>query len=139
MSIIVGVLLRKRYKTISLQQPSKENNTTNRTPRTDTTQGTQEPEINQRANLMNSSDANHVSPSHAVNLEISTDVSNTYSHLRNAVDDSDVMYDHTIRNNVHDTTDGDYGIAHRRITEDDYDVSGNYRHSLSKEADPVYN
>lgn len=88
---------------------------------------------------MSSSDANHVSPSHAVDFEISTDVSNKYSHLRNTVDDLDVMYYHTIRNNVHDTSDGDYGIAHRRITEDDYDVSGNYRQSLSKEADLVYN
>lgn len=113
---------------------------TNLNPTYDPTHGQTEQETNQQGHLMNSPDNSYVSTSHSVNVDSVTDKeSNTYSHLRNIVDDSDAMYDHTIRRNVHDTCDGDYGIAHRRVTEDDYDVSGNYRTSISKEIDPVYN
>ncbi|CAC5394936.1 unnamed protein product [Mytilus coruscus] len=135
--IIVGVfLLRRRNCTAS----GKENVMTNLNPTYDPNHGQTEPENYQQAHLMNSTDAIHVSTSHAVGVDnAANEVSNTYSHLRNTVDDIDAMYDHTIRHNVHDTCDSDYGIAHRRITEDDYDVSGTYRQFLSKEADPVYN
>ncbi|CAC5401766.1 unnamed protein product [Mytilus coruscus] len=133
--IIVGVLLlRKRNCTAS----GKENVMTNLNLTYDPTHGQTEPDNNQQAHLMNSSDAIHISTSHAVD-NAANEVSNTYSHLRNIVDDSDVTYDHTLRNNIHDICDGHYRIAHRRITEDDYDVSRNYCQSLCKEADPVYN
>ncbi|CAC5401767.1 unnamed protein product [Mytilus coruscus] len=135
--IIVGVcLLRRRNCTAS----SKEQVMTNLNPTYDSTHGQTEPENNQQAHSMNSPDTIHISTSHAVDVDnAANDVSNAYSHLRNTVDDSDVMYDHTIRHNVHDTCDDDYGIAHRRITEDDYDVSGDFRQSRSKETDSVYN
>ncbi|XP_076080385.1 uncharacterized protein LOC143051332 [Mytilus galloprovincialis] len=135
--ITVGVfLLRRRNCTES----SKEHVVTSLNPSYDPTHVQAEAETNQQGHLMNSADTSYVSTSHAINVDNTTnEESNTYSHIRNAVDDSDVMYDHTIRHNIHDTCDGDYGIAHRRITEDDYDVSGNYRRSPSKEADPVYN
>ncbi|CAG2248442.1 unnamed protein product [Mytilus edulis] len=97
---------------------------TNLNPTYDATHGQTEPETHQQGHLMNSPDTLYVSTSHAVNVDNTTnEESNTYSHIRNTVDDSDVMYDHTIRHNIHDTCDGDYGITHRRITEDDYDVS----------------
>ncbi|CAC5401760.1 unnamed protein product [Mytilus coruscus] len=128
-SIIVGILLR-RNQSRNVQKPGKENVMTNMNQTKGTTQGNPGPENNQQAYLMNSPDANHMSASHAFNLVISTDESNTYSHLRSTLDDFDVMYDHTVRHYVHDTCDGEYGIAHRRITEDDYDVSGNYLQSL---------
>ncbi|CAG2251016.1 unnamed protein product [Mytilus edulis] len=135
--IIVGVfLLRRRNCTES----SKEQIITSLNPSYDPTHVQAQTETNQQGHLMNSADTSYVSISHAIHVDNTTnEESNTYSHIRNAVDDSDVMYDHTIRHNVHDTCDGDYGIAHMRITEDDYDVSGNYRRSPSKEADPVYN
>ncbi|XP_076080103.1 uncharacterized protein LOC143050883 [Mytilus galloprovincialis] len=107
----------------------------------DSTHDQSVPDNNQDGQLMNSpdhADVVHVIASHAVNVYNTTD-SITYSHLRSTVNDADVMYDHTVRDNVHNTCDGDYGIAHRRITEDDYDVSGNYRTSHSNETDPVYN
>lgn len=63
--------------------------------------------------------------------------SNTYSHLRTTTNDSDGMYDHTVRNAVRNTCDRDYDVAHIRITEDDYNVSGNYHHLLTTKEDPV--
>ncbi|XP_063436443.1 uncharacterized protein LOC134717874 [Mytilus trossulus] len=127
--IIVGVIrLRRR----NVQRNGRKNIQGKMNPTNDTTQ-------EQEANLMNSPDSVHMPASHAVNLVVSTDASNTYSHLRNTEEDPDVMYDHTVRHNVHMTCDGDYGIAHRRITEDDYDVSGNFRHSFNNKEGPVYN
>lgn len=108
-------------------------------PTIDTTERQPEPVNNPQANIIISTDAIHLSESHAINLITSTDESNTYSHLRSTEEDSDVMYDHTKRQNVQNNCDGDYGIAHRRFTEDDNDVSGNYSQSLSIKADPVYN
>ncbi|XP_076080392.1 uncharacterized protein LOC143051337 [Mytilus galloprovincialis] len=136
MSIIVGVLLRRRNQSRNVEKSSKENV---RTSMNTTTERQPEPVNNPQANMVISHDAIQMSATHAVNLAILTDESNTYSHLRSTEEDSDVMYDHTIRHNVHNNCDGDYGIAHRRITEDDYDVSGNYLQSLNKKADPVYN
>ncbi|VDI25596.1 Hypothetical predicted protein [Mytilus galloprovincialis] len=135
--IIVGVfLLRRRNCTESI----KEQVITSLNPSYDPTHVQAQAQTNQQGHLMNSAETSYVSTSHAIHVDNTTnEESNTYSHIQNAVDDSDVMYDHTIRHNIHDTCDGDYGIAHRRITEDDYDVSGNYLQSLSKEADPVYN
>ncbi|XP_063438650.1 uncharacterized protein LOC134719587 [Mytilus trossulus] len=103
----------------------------------DPAHGHTEPDNNQQAYLMNSPDTIHLSISHAA--VATNEVSNTYSHSRNTVDDPDVMYDHTIRHTVRNTGDGDYGITHRILTEGDYDVSGNYRQSLNSETDPVYN
>ncbi|CAG2251015.1 unnamed protein product [Mytilus edulis] len=135
--IIVGVvLLRRRICTTS----DKEQVMTNLNPTFDPTHGQTHPDSNQQDHLMSSPDALYVATSHAVNVDNTTNGdSNTYSHIRNNVDDSDVMYDHTIRHHIHNACDGDYGIAHRRVTDDDYDVSGNYSQSFSKVADPVYN
>ncbi|CAC5401759.1 unnamed protein product [Mytilus coruscus] len=138
--IIVGVcLLRRRNASSNAQRPSKRKGMTKSNPTHDPAHGQTESENNQRAHLMNSPDAIHMSASHTVNFDNTTNESNSYSHIRNTVDDSDVTYDHTIRHAVHDTCNGDYGIAHRILTEDDYDVSGNFRQSLSNTADPVYN
>ncbi|CAG2209485.1 unnamed protein product [Mytilus edulis] len=97
----------------------------------DSTHGQSVPDNNQEGQLMDSPDVVQVSASHAVNVYHTTE-SITYSHLRSSVKDDDVMYDHTVRHNVHNTCDGDYGIAHRRITEDDYDVSGTIAHLTAK-------
>ncbi|CAG2228552.1 unnamed protein product [Mytilus edulis] len=138
--ITVGVFFYGMTQRRNCTESSKEQVVTSLNPSYDPTHVQTEAETNQQGHLMNSADTSYVSTSHAIHVDNTTnEESNTYSHIRNAVDDSDVMYDHTIRHNVHDTCDGDYGIAHRRITEDDYDVSGNYRRSPSKEADPVYN
>ncbi|XP_052084831.1 uncharacterized protein LOC127722014 [Mytilus californianus] len=138
--IIVGVfLLRRRYGSRNTQKPSRNQLSTELNPTYDPTHGQPEPDNNQPAHLMSSPDEIHMSTSQAVNLDNTTDTSNTYSHIRNTTEDSDVMYDHTVRHAVHNTCDGDYGIAHRRITEDDYDVSGNFRQSPGNNADPVYN
>lgn len=103
----------------------------------DPTHGQTEPDNDQEAQLMNSPDTIHLSISHSVVAK--NEVLNTYSHLGNTLDDSDVMYDHTVRHTVQNTGDGDYGIAHRILTEDDYDVSGNYRLSLTNQKNPVSN
>ncbi|XP_071139201.1 uncharacterized protein [Mytilus edulis] len=125
--VLVAVFLLRRRKCMI------KSNETN-----DSTHGQSVPDNNQDGQLMNSTDVAQVSASHSVNI-YHTPESMTYSHLRSTVNDTDVMYDHTVRHNVHNTCDGDYGIAQRRTTEDDYDVSGNYRTSHSKETDPVYN
>ncbi|XP_063436441.1 uncharacterized protein LOC134717873 [Mytilus trossulus] len=135
--ISVGVFLLRRC---NCTESSKEHIITSLNPSYDPTHVLVEADTNQQGHLMNSADTSYVSTSHEIHIDNTTnEESNTYSHIRNAVDDSDVMYDHTIRHTVHDNCDGDYGIAQRRITEDDYDVSGNYRRSTSKEADTVYN
>ncbi|CAG2209486.1 unnamed protein product [Mytilus edulis] len=136
--IIVGVF---RYRRRNVQKNGRKNTHGKLNPTNDKTQEQPGPVNNQEAYLMNVPDSVHMPASHAVILVISTDASNTYSHLslKSTEDDSDVMYDHTVRHNVHNTCEGDYGIAHRRITEDDYDVSGNYRQSFSNKEDPVYN
>ncbi|VDI06189.1 Hypothetical predicted protein [Mytilus galloprovincialis] len=125
--VLVAVFLLRRRKCMI------KSNETN-----DSTHGQSVPDNNQDGQLMNSTHVAQVSASHSVNI-YHTPESMTYSHLRSTVNDTDVMYDHTVRHNVHNTCDGDYGIAQRRTTEDDYDVSGNYRTSHSKETDPVYN
>ncbi|OPL21495.1 hypothetical protein AM593_06113, partial [Mytilus galloprovincialis] len=133
--IIVGVcLLRRRNASSSAKRPIKmtQSNSTH-----DPAQGQTEQDNDQEAQLMNSPDTMHLSISHAV--VATNEVLNTYSHLGNTLDDSDVMYDHTVRHTVLNTGDGDYGITHRILTEDDYDVSGNYRLSLTNKKDPVYN
>ncbi|CAG2251014.1 unnamed protein product [Mytilus edulis] len=147
------------------RRPNKKKGITKINITCDITDRQKEPENYERAYLMNSPAALHLATSHEGNLDRtddnlrSNDVnlcqpqersimindgvlkedSTTYSHLRKIMDDSDVMYDHTVHIAVHDTCDGDYGVAHRGITEDDYDVSGNYHQSLSNNADPVYN
>ncbi|CAG2228550.1 unnamed protein product [Mytilus edulis] len=76
---------------------------------------------------------------HRPEIESIKEESSSYPHPRNTADYSDDLYDHTMHNPVHDINSRDYGITHRRITEDDYDISGNYHTTLSNDQDSVYN
>lgn len=144
---------------------NKKKGTTQLNPSCDITDRQSELENYEQAYFMNSPAALNLATSHEGNLDRTDDNlrshgvsicqpqersilindrvlkedTTTYSHLRDTMDDADVMYDHTVHIAVHDTCDGDYGVAHRRITEDDYDVSGTYHQSIGNNADPVYN
>ncbi|XP_052083771.1 uncharacterized protein LOC127721136 [Mytilus californianus] len=167
--IIVGVVVLRRRNCSdwrNAQRTNKNKVITKLNPTCDITKRQREPENYEQSYFMNSPDAIYLATSHDINLDNRTDDnlhshdvklchaqkrsiltndgvikedSTTYSHLRNTMDDSDVMYDHTVHNTVHDTCDGDYGVIRIRITDDDYDVSGNYRQSLNNKTDPVYN
>ncbi|CAG2228553.1 unnamed protein product [Mytilus edulis] len=114
-------------------------------------------ESHHQAHLVNAPGGSNLSTTHAVYFDNRTDdkaiklcpiqqpgiqankhESNTYSHIRTTTDDSDDMYDHTVRNAVRNTCDDDYGVAHIRITEDDYNVSGTCHHPLTNKEDHVY-
>ncbi|CAG2228555.1 unnamed protein product [Mytilus edulis] len=52
---------------------------------------------------------------------------NTYSHLQDTFIDSDEnTYNHTIHDRVPSMTENDYSMSRGQMSDDDYDVSGNY-------------
>ncbi|CAG2209488.1 unnamed protein product [Mytilus edulis] len=154
--IIVGVFL------FSAQKQSEERVTPALNPTYDLNGRPNSEENSHQANIMHDHGAVHCSTSHTVYFDNRTDdteyakvnklrhkhrpeiesikeESSSYPHPRNTADYSDDLYDHTMHNPVHDISSGYYGITHRRITEDDYDMSGNYRTSLHNDQDSVYN
>lgn len=67
---------------------------------------------------------------------LDTDV---YSHLKGGSVVSDAIYDHTLRNGIRDNFEGDYDVSRGIMTDDDYDVSGNFNQSQVKNSDSLYN
>lgn len=67
---------------------------------------------------------------------LDTDV---YSHLKGGSVVSDTIYDHTLRNGIRDNFEGDYDVSRGIMTDDDYDVSGNFNQSQVKNSDSLYN
>lgn len=73
------------------------------------------------------------------NQETKTMETNVYSHLNGSVPASDAIYDHTMRDGIRDNCEGDYDVSHGIMTDDDYDVSGNFNQSQVKKSDALYN
>ncbi|XP_071140830.1 uncharacterized protein [Mytilus edulis] len=88
----------------------------------------------------NSSTYDHIQNREGMrNQQTKTMEMDVYSHLKGIVPVSDVIYDHTLRDGIRDNCEGDYDVSHGILTDDDYDVSGNFNQSQVKNTDSMYN